>query len=770
MEENSLISSGSADLSIRQMKAAFIGNYVPRKCGIATFTADLRCSVAEGGVSGSFPVVAVTAPGQHFKYPSEVRFEIPQHDVASYVRAADFLNVSHMDVLCVQHEFGIYGGDAGSHLIALLRRARIPTVTTLHTILEEPDAAQAQVFAQLIEYSDILVTMSEKGREILRRFYRVPDEHIVVIPHGIPDIPFVDPNFYKDQFGLLGRPVLLTFGLISPGKGLEYAIQALPSIAKRHPSVVYVILGATHPNLLREEGENYRLSLERLVGRLGMEEHVIFVNRYVSTRELCEYIGAADIYLTPYLNKAQITSGTLAYCFGAGKAVVSTPYWHAAELLADGRGLLVGFRDSDAIAGAVNTILDDEPRRHSMRKEAYLLGRSMIWSRVARDYLGVFERAVSLFMENRAKRQPRHAATLSSSRRDLPPWRFDHLFSMTDSTGTFQHAAFCLPWFEHGYCTDDNARTLILTSLLEQLRESEPQLRTVQIAAASFLQHAFNAETGRFRNFMSFERKWLEESGSEDSHGRALWALGTTVGRTMRAGLRNWAAAIFEKALPATAAFTSPRAWAFTILGLHEYLRVFDGDLMANRMRSSLSKRLYGLFVKNASADWPWCEEVLSYDNARLPQALILSGRWINDPEIRDCGLRSLRWLMEAQTAEDGHFRPIGSNGFWKKGQKPARFDQQPIEATAAIEACREALEATGDSSWNRWIEGAFDWFLGVNDLGMPLYDPSTGGCFDGLHESRVNQNQGAESTLAFLIALAHKNLQHNSAVTFGAN
>lgn len=754
--------------SSKQMKVAFLGDYVPRRCGIATFTADLRNAVAAGGATDAFPVVAVTDPGRTYAYPPEVRFEIPQNDVSSYVRAADFLNVSHTDVLCVQHEFGIYGGEAGAHLIALLRRARMPTVTTLHTILEKPNAAQARVFAELLGYSDLLVTMAEKGRHMLQTIYGVPPEKIVVIPHGIPDMPFVDPNFYKDQFGLVGRPVLLTFGLLSPDKGIENAIEALPAIVEKNPGVVYIILGATHPNLVREQGETYRLSLERQVRRLGMEEHVMFVNRYVTTQELCEFIGAADIYLTPYLNEAQITSGTLAYCFGAGKVVISTPYWHAAELLADGRGILVNFGDSAGIAEAVNAILADEPRRLAMRKEAYMLGRSMIWSQVAHDYLEAFEKALVSFIENRTERKVRSAATLSSSRSDLPPWRFDHLDRMTDSTGTFQHAAFSLPWFEHGYCTDDNARTLILTCMLEQLEEPEPVLARIQTAAAAFLHHAFNPETGRFRNFMSFDRRWHEETGSEDSHGRALWGLGTAVGRTRRPGLKAWAAASFEKALPVVAEFTSPRAWAFTILGLHEYLRAFEGDLLANRMRAQLGERLFHLFKENRAPDWYWCEEILSYENARLPEALIMTGRWTGNPQMLECGLESLRWLMEKQIAPAGHFRPIGSNGFWKKGQEPARFDQQPIEAAAAISACLEAFAASGDTIWRKYADAAFDWFLGVNDLGMSLYDAGSGGCFDGLQESRVNQNQGAESTLAFLISLAQMHLQRDATASFG--
>ena len=748
-------------------KIPFLGDYPPRQCGIATFTRDLRDAVAAANPNWQCPVVAVTDPGRAYEYPGDVRFEIPEPDVQSYLRAADFLNLSRADVLCVQHEFGIYGGAAGSHLIALLRRASMPTVTTLHTILSEPTKEQRRVFQQLVECSTKLVVMSEKGASMLKEIFDVPLEKVAVIPHGIPDIPFVDPNFYKEQFGVAGRPVLLTFGLLSPGKGIEYAIRALPAVTKRHPDVVYIILGATHPNLLRDEGETYRLSLQRLAKELGVEQNVIFINRYVDNQELYEFIGAADIYLTPYLNQAQITSGTLAYCFGAGKAVVSTPYWHAQELLAEDRGILVPFRDAEAISTAANDLLGHETKRHAMRKNAYALGRRMIWPSVAEAYSTVFEEARESFLLGTSRRTP-SAPTLSSGREDLPAWRFDHLLHMTDSTGMFQHALFSLPWFEHGYCTDDNARALILTVLLEQLKEEFPETRSVQSAAAAFLNHAFHDDTGRFRNFLSFDRRWLEEVGSEDSHGRALWALGAVVGRTKQTNLRAWAASLFEKAIPVVETFTSPRAWAFAILGLHDYLRALDGDLLANRQRLELSNRLYERFKGYATEEWPWCEETVTYDNPRLAHALILTGRWTEDDEMRDCGVRALRWLMDSQRAEQGHFRPIGSNGFWKKGQEPARFDQQPLEACAAVSACIEAFDATGDPRWKEDASRAFEWFLGSNDVRLPLYDASTGGCYDGLHDNRVNQNQGAESTLAFLLALAEMRAFQSAAVSFG--
>ena len=746
-------------------KVAFLGDYPPRQCGIATFTRDLRDAVAAANPGWNCPVIAVSDRPGTYAYPTEVRFEIPQPDVASYLRAANFLNLAHLDVLCVQHEFGIFGGAAGSHLLGLLRRVRMPVVTTLHTVLTRPDADQRRVFSELVNLSTRVVVMAERARDMLRDIYGVDSNLVSLVPHGIPDVAFTDPSFFKDQFNVSGRPVMLTFGLLSPNKGIEHVIHALPAIVERHPRLVYIILGATHPNLLREEGESYRLKLERMARSLAVERNVIFVNRYVSNEELCEYIGAADIYITPYLNEAQITSGTLSYCYGAGKAVVSTPYWHAAELLADGRGVIVPFRDSAAISREVDALLSDPERLNTLRKHAYLAGRGMVWSEVARRYTEVFGHACEHFELHRNHNV--RAGAVPSEHSHLPPWRFDHLLRMTDSTGIFQHAVFGVPWFDHGYCTDDNARALLLAVLLEELDELPPEFRHSRAAYAAFLQHAFVRETGRFRNFMGFDRRWLEEHGSEDSHGRALWALGAVVGRTRSETLRAWAAPLFEEALPVAESFSSPRAWAFAILGLHEYLRAMEGDLLAARVREELAIRLLQLWQRVATPDWPWFEEIVSYDNARLSHALILSGRWTSNHEMQQAGLQSLRWLMENQRGEGGCFRPIGSNGFWRKGGTPAEYDQQPVEAAAAVSACIEAFNTTSDPWWRAEAQRAFDWFLGSNDLNEFLYDAATGGCRDGLHANRANQNQGAESTLSFWLALTEMKALDNATASF---
>ena len=746
-------------------KVAFLGDYLPRKCGIATFTTDLRCAVATAFPAIQCPVVPVNDLEDGYDYPPEVRFEIAEQDLPSYLRAADFLNISDVDVLCVEHEFGIFGGPAGSHVLALLRELRMPIVTTLHTVLREPNDEQRRVMRDLIRLSTRLVVMSERGQEFLRDVYQAPEAKIDLIPHGIPDMPFADPNYFKDEFAVAGKQVLLTFGLLSPNKGIEFALRALPDIIREFPNVVYIVLGQTHPNLLRDEGEAYRLSLERLAKDLGVQKHVVFFNRFVELEELMRFIGAADIYLTPYLTEAQITSGTLAYAFGAGNAVVSTPYWHAAELLTAERGKLVPFRDAGAIATAVVELLRDDPLRHSMRKNAYKLGRDMVWSRVAQLYVKSFEQARHDHSFVGTKSSP--IKTLDEQPGQLPELKLDHLFRLSDSTGIFQHASFTVPNFAEGYCTDDNARALVLALMLKRLGQGSPRLSERAATYAAFLNHAFDRERRRFRNFMSFDRRWLEQAGSEDCHGHALWALGLCVAQAGQGSFQMLAAQLFEQALAAATEFTSPRAWAYTLIGIDEYLRRLSGDRRVTQIRELLTAKLVQRYNDAATDEWHWFEDNVSYANAKLPHALILSGRCMNNPALLELGLKTLRWLVKIQTSDAGSLRPIGSNGFYPRGRERALFDQQPIEAQATVSACIEAYQATNEAFWIAEARRAFEWFLGRNDLGLALYDSTTGGCRDGLHMDRLSENQGAESTLAFLLALAEMQALQNTLTSF---
>jgi hypothetical protein len=612
----------------------------------------------------------------------------------------------------------------------------------------------------LCALSDRLVVMSRRGVDFLQDIYGVPPEKIDLIHHGIPDMPFVDPNFYKDKFGVEGRLVLLTFGLLSPSKGIEYMIRAMPEIVKQHPNAVYIVLGATHPHLRRDQGEGYRMGLQQLVRSLGMEEHVLFHNRFVTIDELVEFIGSADLYVTPYLNEAQIVSGTLAYTVGAGKAVVSTPYWYAEEMLADDRGLLAPFKSPDALAERVNRMLDEEAQRHAMRKRCYQLGRQMVWREVANRYMDAFERA----RDEGFKRVVRVATLQAWAKRsrELPLLNLAHLRRLTDDTGLIQHATFSVPNYAEGYCTDDNARALALCVLLQELGDRPgAEAAALQHRYLAFLLHAFNGEAGRFRNFMAYDRRWLEEAGSDDSQGRALWALGTAAGRCRDESVRGLACRLFEDTLPAMDAIGSPRAWAFGLLGIMEFMRRFYGHRPAQAARLELAGRLMSLYKEHRSKDWPWFEPILAYANGKLPHALILCGQWLDDGSMVDVGIEALDWLMDVQTLE-GRFVPIGSDGQYPKGGTRARFDQQPIEAHAAVSACLQAHRTTGEEKWLERAQLAFDWFLGRNDLESPLYDPGSGGCFDGLTPDRANQNQGAESTLAFLLSLTEMRLAEN--------
>jgi glycosyltransferase involved in cell wall biosynthesis len=734
---------------------AFIGDHLPRRCGIATFTSDICEAIATRFPECHCVVGAVNDRPEGYEYPSRIRFEIDEKEIDSYRRAADFLNINNAEVVSIQHEFGIYGGPAGSHLLALLRDLRMPAVTTLHTVLRDPNPDQRAVMKQLDEFSSRFIVMADRGKAYLEEIFGIAPTKIDVIPHGIPDMPFIDPNYNKDQFGVEGKIVLLTFGLLSPNKGIENVIEALPSILGQHPSVVYIVLGATHPNLIARDGESYRLKLERLAEDRGVAPNVIFYNRFVTEDELKEFIGAADIYITPYLNESQITSGTLSYAFGAGKAVISTPYWHAKELLADQRGILVPFSDPGAIAEGVNRFLCDPVLMTATRKRAWKLGREMIWPAVAQQHMESFQRARKNLI--RPARKAFAVRTLDNRPYELPPLKPDHLFRMTDNTGIFQHAIFNVPNFAEGYCTDDNARAFILTLLLQETSHVTPQqLETLSSIYLAFLWHAFDQESCRFRNFMSHQRQWLERAhGSEDSHARALWAAGTALGRSQNEGYRNLCGLLFQRGLPTVEKFSSPRAWAFALLAIHEYLRAFSGDRNANQLREVLTDRLSALFRQNSSDSWVWFEPVATYDNAKLSHAMILSGYWTSRGEVVEIGLRSLRWLVEEQKSNSGHFSPIGSNGFWTRGNERARFDQQPLEAHAMISACLEAYALTRDRSWHLAARRCFEWFLGRNDLRQPLYDPTTGGCRDALGSDRVNQNQGAESSLAFLLSLA---------------
>jgi glycosyltransferase involved in cell wall biosynthesis len=734
------------------IRLAFIGNSLPRRCGIATFTNDLQHAVALSRPSAEAVIVAMNDRGQSYDYPPVVRVQIDDENLKDYIRAAEVLNGGQFDAVSLQHEFGIFGGDAGANVLTLLSRLNMPVVTTLHTVLSDPKPIQRRVLSDIVGISSKVVVMAEKAKDLLVSTYDVRARKVEVIPHGIPDVPYVPPEAAKLRLGFDGRAVILTFGLLSPNKGIEIMIDAMPAVLRVASAAVYVVLGATHPNLVRSQGEIYRESLVARARARGVENHVLFLDRFVDLATLLDFISMCDVYVTPYTNESQMTSGTLAYSFGSGKAVVSTPYWHARELLSGGRGVLVPFNDVATIGAEVAGLLTDHPRRESMRERAYAGSRAMTWARTA-------ERYVSLFEGVRIATRPTVRAVPSQSslpgRSALPPaMQLGHLRLMCDDTGLLQHAIHSTPDRSHGYCVDDNARALMLASALNASGE-QPMPDELAGCFAAFVQHAWNPHAQRFRNFMGFDRRWTEEVGSEDSHGRALWALGECARNDSNASRRKWAAALFLAALPAAQSFSSPRSWAFTLLGLSSYAEAIDIDPGSRELRHQLAERLMSILSSVETQEWVWFEKGLSYDNARLPQALIVTGLSTGVPSYAAAGLRSLRWLMTLQTTAEDLFRPVGSQSFGELLSPPRAFDQQPLEATATIAACCAAWRADSDMKWRTDALRAFGWFLGSNDLSMPLVDVEAGSCCDGLHPDRSNENRGGESLVSYLLALA---------------
>ena len=729
-------------------RVAFIGNSLPRRCGIATFTTDLQQAIAARTPAVFTSIVAMTDGDRTYDYPPSVGCEVRQDVPADYVAAAAYINAGKFDAVCLQHEFGIFGGEAGEHILALLERLTVPFTVTLHTVLAEPTAVQRRVLKRIMALSARVIVMAEKGKTFLQDGSAVTST-IEVIPHGIPDVPFARPDHAKARLGFSDKTVILTFGLLSPNKGIEVMIDAMPAVLVSRPNSIYVVLGATHPNLVRDQGESYRESLVARASALGVRDRVVFHDQFVERPMLLEYIAACDIYVTPYLNPDQMTSGTLAYSFGLGNAVVSTPYWHAVELLADGRGSLVPFGNSVATGKAITALLDDEPRRQAMRQRAYGDSRSMTWERIAENYLAVFEnvRGTAPALARVHPISPREV-------RPAPNLAFDHLRAMTDDTGLFQHAILSVPDRAHGYCVDDNARGLLLAMSLKTLGEAQLPENAI-LTFAAFVQHAFNPDIGRFRNFMSFDRRWLEPQGSEDSHGRTLWSLGAVARHDTCAVRRRWAVGLFADALPVVEGFGSPRAWVFTLLGLDAYCAATPADTFASDMRTRLADRLLSLMKRVETPEWTWFEENLSYDNARFCEALIVTGSATGTGPYIAVGLRSLAWLTRRQTSPIGLFRPVGTESFHAIRMVGASFDQQPVEAAATIAACLAAHRLTEDPRWTREAHRAFAWFLGANDLWQPLVDIETGSCRDGLHPDRRNDNRGAESVLSYLLGLA---------------
>lgn len=725
-------------------RIVLIGSFPPRRCGIATFTCDVREALLEANPQAQVDVIAMTDEGESYGYGDEVQFAIRQNHLEDYAEAARRIDAMEADVICVQHEFGLFGGPAGEHLMSLLDAVQAPVVVTVHTVLSQPNEDQQRVFERLLLRASKVIVMAERGYGMLRDVWQAPPRKLVVVPHGAPDRPLAESKDFKQALGLDGREVLLTFGLLSPGKGLETAIRALPEIVKARPNVLYVILGATHPHLVAREGERYRESLAALAEELGVADHVRFENRYVDTPLLLDWLAAADLYVTPYLNEAQITSGTLAYAVALGKAVISTPYWHAQELLADGRGVLTPFDDAGAIATAAVDLLSQPEKLARLQRSAWDKGRETLWSRLAEQYFDVFREVRQA--STRRGGEPRSFAPPT-----LPQPSLGGLRRMTDACGMLQHSIYSIPDRNHGYCVDDNARALLLTHRLRAAGASPLDLDELTDTYAAFVHHAWNGAAGRFRNFMGYDRQWLEDVGSDDSVARAYWAAAVTASEAASPALRRWARELCGEVGKHLDGFTALRTYAFLILGLSSLVRA-DPTLRHEReLLERLAKGLCSALI--TEGEWRWFEPFLTYDNARLPEALLRAGQVLDDEALVAAGLTSLDWLCEQQTGPGGVFRAIGTRNFGLLNTTDEPFDQQPLEATATIDACAAAFAANGDARWLSEARRAFDWFVGKNELGVALADPDTGECYDGLTPSGPNLNRGAESVLSFQLA-----------------
>ena len=724
---------------------ALIGNFLPRKCGIATFTTDTYSALRQRFPDLRVDVYAMDDHPGRYDYPEAVVGAIAQDDLPSYISAARAIQRSGAQALWVQHEYGIYGGAAGQHILALIDRVSVPLVVTLHTVLEKPSAQERAVLEGLLRRAARVIVMAERGREILTRVYGADARSIVTIPHGVPDREFADPDTFKPRFGWQGKRVILTFGLLAPGKGIETIIEAMPQVVEKHADAMYVVLGATHPNLVAHEGEAYRDRLKAQAESLGVGGNVAFINAFVDHDDLIDYLQAADIYATPYLNPAQITSGTLSYAVGVGKAVVSTPYVHATEILADGHGVLVDFKDVDAFAREINDLLGSARNLTRLSARAYERGRTMIWPRVVETAMENIAGSVA----TKPMRLPNAQATGPQGKVLLPD--LAAVERMSDMTGMLQHSVFSVPDRRHGYCIDDNARALMLMSAMPDL---DPQTRDKWMTVyASFVQYAWNPEKRRFRNFMNFDRTWCEDVGSEDSNGRTLWALGVTARDAREAKHRDWATALFDATASLAFELGSPRAQSFAMLGAAAMLQSSPGHRMACEILKRFPDEHLALLDENRRPEWSWFEIVLAYDNARLPEALIRAGTALGRRDLIDGGIETLEWIMVKQTAPEGHFRAVGSESFGRVYADPLPFDQQPLEAQATIDACAAAYDATGDRRWIDEAHRAYGWFMGANDLDLPLASVRDGGCFDGLMPTGLNRNQGAESILALQLA-----------------
>ncbi len=729
------------------MKLAYIGTYPPRECGIGTFTKNLyHSTVTHDDTSGEAIdgfVVALSDNDLTYNYPEEVKLIINQENQRDYLEAVKFINHSGADVCVLQHEFGIYGGQNGIYILPLLYRLKIPLVVTLHTILKAPSYNEKAVLKEICKMANRVIVMNRKAIGFLVDIYDVIKDKIEFIEHGVPDILFCKEQT-KKAYNLEDKKVLLTFGILSRNKGIETVLRALPKVVEKHPDVVYMVLGKTHPNVLRHAGEEYRNALQLLTKKLQLNDHVIFINEFINQKELFKYLSASDIYITPYLNEAQITSGTLSYAVGVGSAVVSTPFWHALELLDEGRGRLFDFADAEQLSQILMELLDNPEMLKNLRKKAFDYGRTITWPKSGNKYISLFERVLAEKPEILPKKETAIDPLL------LPPFSLDHIERLTDDTGIIQHARYGIPNLKEGYCLDDNARALLLILMTFRQKKNKVALTLAPIYLSYI--HYMQNEDGTFRNFLSFSREFLDEVGSEDSFGRTIWALGYLLCYPPNDSYYQTGKLIFFDAAPNFEKLKSIRSIANSIIGISYYLKSNPSDDLMTERLAGLANKLVRHYEENSSSHWKWFESLLAYDNGILPLALLHAAEIIKDDRLYEVALETTNFLTET-SLKDGVLSIIGNQNWFKKERERSLFAQQPVDALAMVLMYRQAFQLTKDREYLSKLYTCFMWFLGENDIRMTLFDFETKGCCDGIESYGVNRNQGAESSLAYLIS-----------------
>ncbi len=730
------------------MKIALIGTYPPRKCGIGTFTNNLLKSIAANtdhhDLASVAHVIAIDESGQDHEYPEEVMLTIRQNRQRDYVTAARQINFSDADVCILEHEFGIFGGDDGVYILSLIHRLDLPLIVTFHTVLKEPSYTQRSIVEEIGKRAARIIVMSKRAIDFLTDIYNIPREKIDYIEHGVPDFPQVSRAAIIKKNNFENRQVLLTFGLISRNKGIETVINALPEVVEKFPELLYIISGKTHPEVIKHSGEEYRNFLHRLVKQYGIERNVFFNNAFLSEKQLFEYLSASDIYITPYLNEAQITSGTLAYAVGAGSAVISTPYWHAQELLDEGRGRLFDFKDSSQLSQIIKELLGDPKKINDLREKAYEYGKKIRWPIIGKQYLSLADYlAGSWDSELKLKKPPIHIPM-------LPVYNLAHVKRLTDDTGIVQHAKYGVPNLKEGYCLDDNSRALLMALMAYRQNKDQEALDLIPIYL-SFI-HYLQRDNGNFGNFLSFSRQFLDEYGSEDSFGRTIWALGYLISNAPNDAYKQIGREIYSRSIKYFDKLESLRGIANVIIGIAYYLKDAQEDEPQLQLLLNLTSKLVNAYHASRENDWQWFEDSMSYDNGILPLAMYHAAEITNDDDLLKIANESLEFLEEA-TFNHGYFAPVGNRGWYQKGEEFPEYDQQSIDVMAMVLLYHQAYKVSGRNEYIDKLFTSYLWFLGENSLRLPLYDHETSGCCDGLQSTGVNRNQGAESTLAYWIS-----------------